>query len=181
MLNKKQFIEIVLTCKDVKSVVLFSYKPLLLKFFTKAVIYMIEKIKKLIFSEAFKYLFIGGCTTLVNLVVFWVLCNLTPLGNNDAGITVANVISVTVSILFAFVTNKVIVFRSKTHTARETFIEMVKFVGARLSTMVIEVGGVWLAVSVLNQHEMVGKLETQVLVIIGNYFISKFFVFKKQK
>ena len=142
---------------------------------------MPEKIKKLIFSQAFRYIFIGGCTTLVNLAVFWVLCNLTPFGKCDAGITVANIISVAVSILFAYVTNKIFVFGSKTNSFLELALEMTKFIGARLSTMVIEVGGVWLTVTVLGQNEMIGKLETQFLVIVGNYFISKFFVFKNRE
>jgi putative flippase GtrA len=56
--------------------------------------------------------------------------------------------------------------------------ECAKFVGARLATMVIEVGGVFLTVNLIGQDAMIGKLETQVIVIVGNYFISKFFVFK---
>lgn len=142
---------------------------------------MFKKIKDIIFSEAFRYLFVGGCTTLVNLVFFGVLCYLTPLGDTDVGITVSNVISIAAAILFAYIANKIIVFRSKTGNIKELVFEMVKFVGARLSTMIIEVGGVWLTVSVLNQNEMVGKLETQILVIIGNYFISKFIVFRGSK
>ena len=56
--------------------------------------------------------------------------------------------------------------------------ECAKFVGARLATMVIEVGGVFLTVNIIGQDAMIGKLETQVIVIVGNYFISKFLVFK---
>ena len=104
---------------------------------------MWQKIKKIICSEAFMYLFIGGCTTLVNLVVFSVLTYGSSLGNSDLGITISNVISIV--------------------------------------TLVIEVGGVWLAVSVIGQDKMIGKLETQVLVVIGNYFISKFLVFTGNK
>lgn len=142
---------------------------------------MFKKIKAMIFSEAVRYIFIGGCTTLVNLLSFGFLCYLTPLGNNDLGITVSNVISVIIAILFAYVANKIFVFRSRTKTVKELILEMSKFIGARLGTMLIEVGGVWLAVSVFNQNEMIGKLETQILVLIGNYFISKFLVFRGSK
>lgn len=132
-------------------------------------------------SEAFRYLFIGGCTTLVNLIVFSVLTYGTVLGKSDWGITVSNVISIVISILFAYVTNKMFVFRSKTDSFMTLLFEMGKFLGARLATLVIEVGGVWLAVSVIGQDKMIGKLETQVLVVIGNYFISKFLVFTNHK
>ena len=142
---------------------------------------MWQKIKKTICSEAFMYLFIGGCTTLVNLVVFSVLTYGTSLGNSDLGITISNVISIVLSILFAYVTNKLFVFHSKTNSFKELLYEMGKFIGARIATLVIEVGGVWLAVSVIGQDKMIGKLETQVLVVIGNYFISKFLVFTGNK
>ena len=139
------------------------------------------KNKKIIYSEAFMYLFIGGCTTLVNLVVFSVLTYGTSLGNSDLGITISNVISIVLSILFAYVSNKLFVFHSKTNSFKELLYEMGKFIGARIATLVIEVGGVWLAVSVIGQDKMIGKLETQVLVVIGNYFISKFLVFTGNK
>lgn len=142
---------------------------------------MWKKIKKIICSEAFMYLFIGGCTTLVNLVVFSVLTYGTSLGSSNLGITISNVISIVLSILFAYVTNKLFVFHSKTNSFKELLYEMGKFIGARIATLVIEVGGVWLAVSVIGQDKMIGKLETQVLVVIGNYFISKFLVFTGNK
>ncbi len=138
---------------------------------------MADKIKKLILSEGVRYIFIGGCTTAVNFICYAVLCYLTPLGKTDWGITVSNVISVSAAIIFAYVANKIVVFRSKTETRGDTLKEMARFVGARLSTMAIEVGGVWLTVTVLGQNEMLGKLETQFLVLAGNYIISKFFVF----
>ena len=94
---------------------------------------------------------------------------------------ISNVISIVLSILFAYVTNKLFVFHSKTNSFKELLYEMGKFIGARIATLVIEVGGVWLAVSVIGQDKMIGKLETQVLVVIGNYFISKFLVFTGNK
>lgn len=139
---------------------------------------MLKKIGTFIKSEAFRYLFIGGCTTLVNLVIFSILCYLTPLGNSEVGITISNIISVFSAIVFAYVTNKIFVFRSKTSSTKDLILEIGKFIGARLSTMLIEVGGVWFTVNLLKQNEMIGKLETQILVLIGNYFISKFIVFK---
>ena len=142
---------------------------------------MWQKIKKIICSEAFMYLFIGGCTTLVNLVVFSVLTYGTSLGNSDLGITISNVISIVLSILFAYVTNKLFVFESKTHGVAELFYEFLRFVGGRMLTMVIEVGGVYLMFNIMGWNEMAAKLITQVLVVIGNYFISKFLVFKGQQ
>ena len=130
-------------------------------------------ILRLLNSEGMRYLFIGGCTTMVNLVVYAVLCRVVHLNVN-----ISNIISVSVSILFAYITNKLIVFRSHCSSFSELAAECARFIGARLATMVIEVGGVFVLYEILHQNEMVAKLATQVLVVIGNYFISRFLVFK---
>lgn len=123
------------------------------------------------------YLFFGALTTLVNLVVFFLLTEY-PWQLN---VTLGNVISIIVAILFAYVTNKIWVFRSKTDSAGELLSEFCRFVGGRLSTMAIEVGGVYLIFNVMGFPKMGAKLITQVIVIIGNYFISKFLVFRGDK
>lgn len=120
------------------------------------------------------YLFFGALTTLVNLVVFYLLTDYPW----QIDVTLGNVISVITAILFAYVTNKIWVFRSKTNSAGELFSEFCRFVGGRLSTLVIEVGGVYLIFNVMGFPKMGAKLITQVIVIIGNYFISKFLVFR---
>lgn len=138
--------------------------------------WIMNKIKNLLFSEAFRYLVVGGLTTLVNLAVFALLTEVLHWN-----VTLSNVISIFTSILFAYVTNKIFVFRSHCATFGALIIECAKFIGARLATMAIEVGGVFLTVNIIGQQPMIGKLETQVIVIIGNYFISKFFVFKREE
>ena len=135
-----------------------------------------NRLVRLLTSEGMRYLFIGGCTTLVNLVVFTVLCRLAHLEVN-----ISTIISVSVSILFAYVTNKLIVFRSHCSSIGELAAECARFIGARLATMVIEVGGVYVLYNIIHQDELVAKLETQVLVVIGNYFISRFLVFRDRK
>lgn len=134
-----------------------------------------ELIKKLYYSETIRYLFIGGCTTVVNLVAFFLFCDIF-----DMKVTIGNILSIILAILFAYAANKIFVFASKTEGARDLFFEFCRFVGGRLSTMAIEVGGVYLIYNVMGQSKMLAKLATQVLVIIGNYFISKFLVFRGQ-
>ena len=129
-------------------------------------------------SEVFRYLVIGVCTTLVNYVLFLIMCYLTPMGWSDGGITAANVISIGAAILFAYFDNKHFVFKSETSGRVETAREMVRFVTARLGTMAIEVAGVYLLVSAAGMEPFAGKLLTQVIVVAGNYFISRYFVFR---
>lgn len=135
-----------------------------------------NRLFRLLTSEGMRYLFIGGCTTLVNLVVFTVLCRLVHLDVN-----ISNIISVAVSILFAYVANKLVVFRSHCSSFAELAGECARFIGARLATMVIEVGGVYVLYNIVHQDELIAKLETQVLVVIGNYFISRFLVFRDRQ
>lgn len=132
-----------------------------------------QQLKQILTSEGMRYIIIGVCTTIVNLAVYAVLCRIVRLNINTS-----NIISIIVAILFAYVTNKLIVFRSHCSSFSELAAECARFIGARLTTMAIEVGGVFLLYQILHQDEIVAKLVTQVLVIIGNYFISRFIVFK---
>ena len=137
---------------------------------------VVEKIRKLLSDgEAVRYLIIGVCTTLVNFLVFAVLTRLAGVG-----VDISNIISVTASILFAYVTNKLIVFGAKTEGFWPTALEFLKFIGARLFTMALEVGGVWLFCTKLGAHDILTKAVINVVVIIMNYVLSKLLVFKKK-
>lgn len=135
-----------------------------------------DMIISLFLNEQFAYLVAGGCTTLVNIISYWLLCEFTSWHY-----TICNVISIALAILFAFFANKIYVFRSKSASLKHWLTEFTKFVGARLSTMVIEVGGVWLLYGVIGIPNMIAKIATQFIVLVVNYFISKFFVFRKKE
>lgn len=137
---------------------------------------MKEKIRQLYKNSVIRYVFFGGCTTLVNLVSFYVLRKLRlPL-------QAANIISIILAILFAYIVNSRYVFQYQFQKLSDHFEPFTKFIGARLATMVIEVGGVWLLVQELGMQDMIGKFITQFIVLVLNYLFSKFFVFaKKQK
>ena len=120
---------------------------------------MKQLIKKLYASSVVRYVFFGGCTTLVNLISFYVLRKLR------VGLNIANVISIILAILFAYVVNSRFVFQDKCQTLADHIRPFCKFISARLMTMVIEVGGVWLLVAKLGL----------------NYLFSKFFVFTTGK
>lgn len=126
-------------------------------------------------NDVIRYIFWGGCTTLVNLLSFYIM--------RAMGISLmsANIISIILAILFAYVVNSKYVFQDKCETLKDHVQPFCKFVSARLITMVIEVGGVWLLVSVMGLNDMIGKFLTQFIVLILNYVFSKFFVFTTGK
>lgn len=131
-----------------------------------------ELIKKIIDNKVFRYIFFGGCTTMFNLVIF------TGLSFLNVEVNVANIISVIAAILFAYVVNSMFVFESKVNSFKEKFSEFCKFIGGRLATMVIEVGGVWLLVDIFSCNKYISKISTQFISLVLNYLISKFIVFK---
>lgn len=142
---------------------------------------LIQKIVKYVFGEKpggerIRYLIVGGLTTVVNFGLFVIMHELLAV---DA--TISNVTSISVSILFAYVANKLVVFRQRSETIKALALEFVKFVGSRLFTMAIEIGFVLLFTDVLVWNATLGKAISQVLVIIGNYIISKAIVFRTQK
>ena len=136
---------------------------------------MKKLILKMYENDVIRYIFWGGCTTLVNLVSFYLM--------RIAGLPLmaANIISNILAILFAYVVNSRFVFHDSCETLKDHIQPFVKFISARLVTMVIEVGGVWLLAVVMGFHDMVAKFCTQFLVLVLNYIFSKFLIFTTGK
>ena len=126
-------------------------------------------------NPVLKYIFFGGCATLVNLGSYYLIRLVTSLEVNTA-----NTISVCIAILFAYFTNSTFVFESKAVGFKEKMNEFVKFISARLLTMVVEVGGVWLMVDALHMNDYFSKFLIQFIVLALNYVFSKFLIFTKK-
>ena len=134
-----------------------------------------RKIFKKVFSREFiSYGVFGVLTTLVNILLF-------RLGM-AVGITysVANILAVLGAKLFAYVTNKLFVFRHHCANTKELLLEIVRFIFARSFTGVIDILGMIFAVEVLHADEMIAKYVLQVIVILLNYVLSKKIVFRSQ-
>lgn len=125
------------------------------------------------YKEVLLYLFFGGCTTLVNIISFVLL----RLLNID--LYVSNVVAWILSVLFAFVTNKLYVFESNSKNAKKTFVEGIYFFGCRLLSLFFDIGIMYLLVNILSVNEVVSKVASNIFVIIINYFFSKMIIFKK--
>lgn len=131
-------------------------------------------ISQLYESSVIRYLFFGGCTTMVNMISFYILRQM------KIGLNIANTMSIILAIVFAYAVNSKYVFQKKYEQIKEYVESFIKFISARAVTMVIEVIGVWLLVEMITLQEMLGKLIIQFIVIILNYVFSKLFVFKKK-
>ena len=121
--------------------------------------------------EVINYLFIGGCTTIVSILSYALFAKVCYLD-----LVVSNVLSWIIAVLFAYFTNRVIVFNSKNKNYIKEFIS---FTGSRVITLILDTLLMILFVKSLNMNDMIAKVIVQIVVIIGNYLISKLFVFKK--
>lgn len=135
-----------------------------------------EKIKKLLekvlTKEVILYIVFGVLTTIVNLSTFYIMNDILDWDKN-----LANFIAIVLAVLVAYITNKDLVFHSEAKTIKEKANEFLKFIAGRAFTMVVEFLGGMLLFQ-LPIPEIISKLFVTVLVIILNFFISKFFAFK---
>ncbi len=125
------------------------------------------------YREALLYLFFGGCTTLVNIVAFYII--------RKFGVStyITNIIAWFLSVVFAFITNKLFVFESKNTSFKDSFKECFSFFLFRVISLVFDMGIMYLLIDLLNINEMVSKVFSNIFVIIINYVFSKLFIFKK--
>ncbi len=153
---------------------------------------MKELIRKLVNKETITYLIFGILTTVVNLAVFK-LFDVVFTAVTDIDLTLlTNFIAWVASVVFAFITNKLWVFESKSWRLGVLKKEVPAFVGARVFSLGVEELGLlifitWLgfdefSLSVFGLFSVGGKLLVKialaVIVVIMNYVFSKFFIFK---
>ena len=141
-----------------------------------------EKLKKIwrFFTtpEMLSYLVFGVLTTVINVVSFGLLRPVISI-NPYWDVLIANAIAWVLSVAFAFITNKLLVFRSKSFETRIFWRELASFVGARLLSLGVDELGMVLLVNVLLWNDWVAKIIMNVIVVIINYVLSKRFIFKK--
>ena len=141
-------------------------------------------------KELLLYLVFGVLTTLVNFVAF---AGFDKLLGQQAYL-VSNAIAWIIAVIFAYITNKLFVFEAKRFSPKVLAVEFGEFLLARVFSFVVEEAGMWLFVEALGfrsmgwkilgiflSGQMMAKVVLAVIVVIMNYFFSKFFIFKKEK
>ena len=125
-------------------------------------------------KELILYGICGALTTILDIGIFWVLANIANLHY-----LAANAIAWILAITFSFLVNKYYVFESKSF-GREVWVkEAAEFFGARGLSCVVDMGGMFLLVSILGINKNYAKLFINLVVIVINYILSKFWIFKK--
>ncbi len=128
-------------------------------------------------QEIINYLIFGVLTTIVSLVTYYTLVFTILNPNKALELQLANILSWIISVIFAYITNRIYVFKSKNKNIKKEFIN---FCGSRIITLLLDMFIMFFFVTLLHLNDKIFKLISQVLVVIGNYIISKIFVFRKK-
>jgi putative flippase GtrA len=146
------------------------------------------------YKEIITYVVFGVLTTVVSWGSYTVFVNACHMK-----VFLANLLSWVCAVAFAYVTNKLWVFESKSWKANVVVKEIISFVASRGVTGVIEIVAVPLlaktgfdnifynilekmnvSVKILYTDGIYSKVVLAVVVVILNYFLSKFLIFKKK-
>lgn len=176
-------------------------RELLFKIFKKET-FIGKLIDKLFTREIITYVIFGVLTTVVNLVVFYItkkifisigwdgiLNAIFVSGSSEKILALlgkgtdyldATVIAWIAAVIFAFVTNKLIVFESKSWKPSVAGKEFAAFIGARVFSLLVELLFMFVTVTLLSFNEFIAKIFVQFIVVVLNYIFSKLIIFKKK-
>lgn len=135
--------------------------------------FILDLIKK--YQSFIAYAVFGVLTTVVNIVTYSICYHSVGLSN-----TLSNVLAWILSVAFAYLTNKVWVFDSKSWAWEVFRREVPAFVSCRLATGIMDIVIMYICVDLMGWHAMLMKIISNVLVIILNYVFSKLIIFKKK-
>lgn len=134
---------------------------------------MIQKLMKM-YKEMIAYLFFGVCTTVVNFIIYFACTKIF-----DLNYLVSNALAWVGAVAFAYVTNRIWVFQSKTRDLHGIFREITTFVSCRVFSGVVDMLIMFIGVDLMNMSDSLTKLATQVMVVVLNYIFSKLIIFRK--
>ena len=137
---------------------------------------MIKKIwDKVMNREVISYLIFGVLTTLVNWVVYAAMVKV------HIDYRIATAAAWAVSVLFAFIVNKIFVFQSYNLRPAYVMKEITSFLACRAVSGVMEMVFMIVMVSWIHMDEYISKIAVSVIVVIVNYVFSKLFIFRKSE
>lgn len=134
---------------------------------------MIKKIwDKVMNREVISYLIFGVLTTVVNWVVYGLMIK------TGMDYRIATAVAWAVSVLFAYVVNKIFVFQSYDLHLNYVIKEIASFTTCRAASGVMEMVLMVMMVSWLHMDEYMSKVLVSIVVVVANYVLSKLFIFR---
>ena len=143
--------------------------------------YMFKKFLALYkkYEEIINYLIVGVLGTAVSIATYWLfeLITFSIFNDKNVSIIIGNTLSWVIVVIFLYFLNRKYVFKSK---SKEIFKEFISFTLGRVFTLFLETIVIFIVVSVFSGSDLIGKVLGQIIVIITNYILSKFVIFKKK-
>ncbi|MBS7577513.1 MULTISPECIES: GtrA family protein [unclassified Enterococcus] len=127
-------------------------------------------------QEVILYLFFGGLTTLVNLISYSA-CR----AFFDFNYQISTIIAWFLSVLFAYLTNKLFVFNRRDVKGQELVKEIYLFYVYRVISLLMEMLILFIFFKKLQLNEAAVKISAQIIVILANYIFSKYLIFFKRE
>lgn len=125
--------------------------------------------------EAAAYLIVGAVTTVINMAAYYICYNMAGISN-----LFSNGIAWVLAVIFAYFANDRLVFtETKGGGFRAELKKMKRFLGARIFSLFVDEAGMYLLVDILFVNNMFSKVAMNVIIVLLNYILSKFFIFKK--
>lgn len=126
------------------------------------------------YKDIILYIFFGGCTTAINLLTYYAGTRYLGLG------TIAGTfLAWWVAVVFAYLTNRKLVFHSSNKAPAAILLEFLFFVLCRLLTGLLDIVVMYFFVDRLGWPDLVMKPLSNLIVIITNYLASRWLIFKK--
>lgn len=132
-------------------------------------------------KEGMRYLIFGALTTIVNIISYTIFAKLILKGieSESLRVNISEIIAFIIAVIFAYITNKLYVFESKTDGKKQLLKEITSFFSCRIFTEIISIlmmnMSVWFSI-----NDVFMKIVSNIVVIIVNFVFSKILIFKKK-
>lgn len=127
------------------------------------------------YQQPILYLFFGICTTIVNIITYYLSAHILSLS-----VILSTCLAWLVSVIFAYITNKWWVFESKSLRLKAVIQEFLSFTGYRLFTGACDLLIMLIFVDSLGMDDLFVKIASNILVVVLNYIFSKMIIFKRK-
>lgn len=127
------------------------------------------------YQQPILYLFFGICTTIVNIITYYLSAHILSLS-----VILSTCLAWLVSVIFAYITNKWWVFESKSLRLKAVIQEILSFTGCRLFTGACDLLIMLIFVDSLGMDDLFVKIASNILAVVLNYIFSKMIIFKRK-
>ena len=133
-----------------------------------------KTVKNYNFTEAQSYIFFGVLTTAVNFITYVFFTKALGIDYK-----IAASLAWVAAVIFAFITNKLYVFKSAATSALAVAKELGSFLFFRILSYFVDIFSIIVLVEVLGVLDTISKIVASAIVAVCNYFASKYVIFNR--